>query len=85
MQVKGEIEAAAESLVNLRSCDAALLSTKKAYQHACDYQSRQFGKMAKANTDPAAGAKAKQGVREGGGKGWPGLTYFILPSIAAGG
>eukprot|EP00731_Ephydatia_muelleri_P018986 Em0011g1026a len=62
--VKGEIEAAAESLVNLRSCDAALLSTKKAYQHACDYQSRQFGKMAKANTDPAAGAKAKQGQLE---------------------
>ena len=67
------------------------MSTKKTYQQACDYQSRQFGKMAKANTDPAANAKTKQGVRRrmgafgvreslgglgvGGGGGW-GLLGF---------
>ena len=84
-QIKGEIDTAGESLVLLRSCDAAVVSTKKAYQLACDNQSKLFGKMEKANADPAFTAKAKQGVMKGEeGLIWKVNVCFLFTSTAVG-
>ena len=59
LQVKGEIETAGMSLITLRNCDAAVVTTKKAYQQACDQQSKLLGKMERANRDPTFTAKTK--------------------------
>ena len=58
-QMKGEIEAAQDSLHALESCDVTLHRTEKLYNQSCEQVVKLQGKLEKMKTDPNANLKAK--------------------------
>ena len=68
-QIKGEIDAASDSLITLRTLDGQIQRTKKQYQQGVDHLGKAQEKLNRALADPTINTKTKQQV---------GITNFSL-------